>query len=110
MNRRDFLLFRTEQKTRVAEVSCHRLYMRYLDTQARVHDSDGSRSVETWEGEPPAELAVQSARELFADLDRQLQTVDVVRVLDAEWLAADGFRREFEDVISAFQDRGGRVA
>lgn len=109
MNRRDFLLFRTEQRLRVAELSCERLYMRYLDAQTMAQSADERMDEESWNGEPPAKFDVPTAHELFAALDRDLQSVDVVRVGGREWLASAEFKREFELVIASFRARGGRV-
>lgn len=112
MNRRDFLLFRTEHRTRTVELSCERLYMRCLDAraaggpQADQIDSAGS---ESWDGEPPAVLEARTPRQLFDDLDGELRGVDVLRVTDTAWLASEEFRRELEVMISAFRARGGRV-
>jgi hypothetical protein len=130
MDRRDFLRLRVEQRLRVAEISCARLYVLYCDysvsgpERAALHDAetaalhdaetaglhDAERAVQqAWEGEPPTELNLPTTDQLFASLDVELRSVDLVRVLDADWLASDDFRREFELVISRFCARGGRV-
>jgi hypothetical protein len=109
MNRRDFLLFRTEHQTRIVELSCERLYMRYLDSQATTGPVDEPVSRDSWDGEPPAQLEARTTRQLFDDLDRELQSVDIVRVVDTDWLAREEFRREVELLISAVRARGGRV-
>ena len=106
MDRRDFLCLRVEQRLRVAEISCARLYVRYCDYSA---SGPERTALHGWEGEPPSELNLPTTDQLFAGLDAELRSVDVVRVLDADWLAPDDFRKEFELVISRFCSRGGRV-
>jgi hypothetical protein len=112
MNRRDFLFFRTEQRTQIVELSCERLYMRYLDSQvtaAAREERPTAASGDSWDGEPPAVLDAPTTRQLFDDLDRELHGVDLLHVIDSDWLAGDEFRREFDGLISAFRARGGRV-
>jgi hypothetical protein len=109
MHRRDFLLFRTEQRLRIAEISCERLYMQYVDAQATARSAAEPLDDDPWSGEPPANLEVPTAQQLFADLDHDLEHVDVVRVGGRDWLAADAFRREFELLMSSVRARGGRV-
>lgn len=109
MNRRDFLLFRTEAQRRLVELSCERLYMRYLDAQAMSGRRDAAEDCDPSQGEPPADLRTTGPAQLFADLERSLGSADVVRIVDRGWLAADDFRRDVERVIAAFRRNGGRV-
>ncbi|HEV3059474.1 MAG TPA: hypothetical protein VGY48_14585 [Vicinamibacterales bacterium] len=85
MNRRDFLLLRAT-KDREAELSCERLYMRYVDAAV-----DGT-----------------TAR-LFEALAGDLENADVVRLTDAEWLAHDDLNVAVARILAAFVARGGRV-
>ena len=110
INRRDFLLLRSVGGSRVAELSCERLYMRQFDIRltGRRPDVDfpeGDPSA----GEPPAVFDQRTTRQLFDNLGRDLEGVDVLRVLDARWLAGDDLRREFESWLASFRSRGGRV-
>ena len=111
MNRRDFLLLRMEPRGRVVELSCERLYMRYLDTQVTSGQRDESAaSAETspWGGEPPARFAARTSQQLFEELDRELREVEVLRVHDSHWLAGD-LRRDFDNLMALFRARGGRI-
>ena len=111
MKRRDFLLFRTEEKDRVVELSCERLYMRYSDAQAMAGQRGEQLGAvdEPWDGEPPTVIDERTAEELFQDLDRDLRGADVLRVLDRSWLASGEFRHKFEGLLASFRARGGRV-
>jgi hypothetical protein len=84
MNRRDFLLLRTNGGA--VTLSCERLYMRFLDSQL-----DGTTS------------------ELFENLARDLRRVRAVRLIDPSWLSRDDLRSQLEPVLAAFRRRGGRV-
>ena len=113
MNRRDFLLLSTKGNKRVLELSCERLYMRYVDAQSHAvrRKEPGEADVDRpwWDGEPPTEIETPTVGELFEELDRELSKADVLRVLDRDWLAGREFRREVETRIEAFRRRGGRV-
>ena len=105
MDRRDFLLFKRAAGQRVAELSCERLYMRVVDTQlvsARAGDELG-------DGEPPAVFETRTTEQVFADLERDLRGVALVRVIGAEWLASPELKRQLDAVLSAFRAAGGRV-
>ncbi len=116
MNRRDLLLLRTDRETRVAELSCERLYMHYQHTrltmdrpaQPRAPDATSPWS-DSDDDEPPAVFDERTTRQLFRQVDRELRNADVVRVVDTGWLAVDAFRRDVEDLLAAFRQRGGRV-
>jgi len=105
MNRRDFLLFRTEGRTKTVELSCERLYMLYVDT----HNAPGPEPADAYDGEPPARFAMRSARELFEDVGRDLRDVDILRLTHIEWLADAEFRSEVDALIAAVRTRGGQV-
>ena len=116
MNRRDFLLLRpepraSEREPLEVELSCQRLYMRCLDVEATGADpgraADSAES-SLWGGEPPAAFAGRTRQQLFEDLDRELREVEMVRVVDSQWLFGD-LRQDFDQVIDAFRARGGRV-
>lgn len=109
MDRRDFLSLRIEAQRRVAELSCAQLYVRYCDSRGDLGPGKQVIGSNYWQGEPPSELNVQTSRQLFDDLDRELRAVDIVHLTDHEWLVGEDFRREFEILMSAFRSRGGRV-
>ena len=91
MNRRDFLLLKREPARRIAELSCEQLYMRVVDTQLVSAEAGNLSGDEPFEGEPPAVFDTRTAEQVFADLERDLRGVDVVRVVGTEWL--QGARR-----------------
>jgi hypothetical protein len=112
VKRREFLFLRTDAATRVAELSCQRLYMHYqhawVTTIPAGDDAvDGGAGAD--DAEPPTAFTVRTPGELFGEVARQLQGADVLRLVDTEWLALDEFRRDVESVLDAFRDRGGRV-
>ncbi len=111
MNRRDFLLFRTGEKDNVVELSCERLYMRYVEAQAIAGQRGDELGAvgELWDGEPPTVIEERTPEELFQDLDRDLRDADVLRVLDSSWLVGGEFRDKFEALLASFRARGGRV-
>jgi hypothetical protein len=86
LNRRDFLLLRLDAQRNVMELSCERLMMRYVDAKVS-----------------------HTTQELFARLDRELQSVREVRLVEAAWLGREDFASELERVLRAFRGRGGRV-
>jgi hypothetical protein len=109
VNRRDFLLLRTDHQRQIVELSCERLYMRCLDARAAAAGAEAASGDDGWQGEPPAQLAMPTAQQLLDDLSRALATADVVRVCEPEWLSAEGFGDEVEYMLAAVRGRGGRV-
>ena len=106
MNRRDFLLFRTAGSEKTVELSCERLYMHYRDAQIAELPPDAPLDDG---GEPPARFDRSSPRQLFDALAIELRDVNVLRVTQTEWLAADDFRREVEALADALRTKGARV-
>ena len=117
MKRRDFLLLRVDPRTdeaapREFELSCRQLYIRWLDADDA--GSEPMRSAEPaepsmWGGEPPAVLDLPTREQILEDLERELRGVDVVRVVDTQWLVGD-LKQEVERRIDTFRARGGRVS
>ena len=101
-------MLRTEQTTRVAELSCERLYMHYQQTGASSPDPTPD-AWELSEEEPPALFVERTTQELLDCVDRDLREADVLRVVDTEWLAVDAFRHDVEALFATFRRRGGRV-
>jgi hypothetical protein len=85
MKRRDVLLLRTGRE-REAELSCERLYMRYVDAEA-----DGS------------------VAKLFESVARELRGARAVRLTHTSWLAREDFAARLEKVLEAFVAHGGAV-
>jgi hypothetical protein len=85
VNRRDFLLLRIA-RDEVAELSCERLFMRFIDAQS--------------EGDP---------NRLFATLADDLRHTRVVRLTDVSWLAREDLKAPLDAVLGAFRASGGTV-
>ena len=110
MNRREFLLFRTDKEDRIVELSCQRLYMNYLEVEAVARVSWlGIEDEPNWGGEPPLVRDAPSLDELFGDVERELAAADVLRVREADWLVSEELKRRVDGLIADFLARGGRV-
>jgi hypothetical protein len=84
MNRRDFLALRAGQP---AVLSCERLYMRFLDSQA-----DDTTS------------------QLFEQLAADLRRTPIVHLTETAWLSRAELRSRLDGVLAAFEAAGGRIA
>jgi hypothetical protein len=85
MRRRDFLLVKSPGEGTV-ELSCERLYMRYVDARA-----SGTEA------------------ELFAWVELQLREAAELRLRDPEWLEEADLKRGLVQALAVFRARGGRV-
>jgi hypothetical protein len=85
--------------------------MRFLDSEslARAESGPSVYDHEPWMGEPPAVFAKRTTTALLRQVEDDLREVDVLRVLDGEWLAPTGLREQIEPVLASFRARGGRV-
>jgi hypothetical protein len=110
MNRRDFLLLRPVTRRREFELSCERLFLQCLDTQATApgEDLDGSVGESPCDDEPPASFIGRSREQLFEALGEELREVEVLKVVNSHWLVGD-LRQDFDRLIAGFCARGGRV-
>jgi hypothetical protein len=109
MKRRDFLLFRRTRHARIIEIPCERIYMHYLDASLSGSPAHHQPQDESMPGEPTPDFAQRPATDVLETLDSQVKDVDVVRVIDRHWLAADALSREFDAFLAGFIARGGRV-
>jgi osmotically-inducible protein OsmY len=110
MDRRAFLRLSVKGRKRVLDLSCERLHMRYVDAVSAAGAPEPVENVEpALEGEPPTAMETETVTELFEDLARSLEGVDVLRVRDRQWLGNDDLRREAEACVDAFRRRGGVV-
>ncbi len=85
MNRRDFFLLGGRERS-VLELSCERLYMRYLDSQM----------------EGTSEEFIQRTQE-------ELHRTRKVRLRDAFWLDRGALGTELEPLLKEFRSRGGHI-
>jgi hypothetical protein len=60
-------------------------------------------------GEPPADFGTPSVDELLRGIEHELRDVQVLRVLDGEWIAATSLNQQLQPMLDAFRARGGRV-
>lgn len=110
MNRRDFLFLRPTPRGRTLELSCRALYMRTLDAQAPTTQPEAAVfDHEPWMGEPPADFQRPGADDWLHQLEIQLRDVEILTLLDQEWLTPTGIHEQLEPVLSAFRARGGRI-
>jgi hypothetical protein len=109
MNRRDFLLLRRERELRVVEISCQRLYMRYLDTLITGAEPTEGDAPDRWGGEPAAVLDKRTPSQLFEQIALDLQEADVVRLSGPEWIKEGELSDGLDRVVGEFKKRGGRV-
>ena len=87
MNRREFLLLRTDGAAHATVLSCERLYMRYLDSQV-----DGTTGT------------------LFEHLRQDLRRAKTLRLTDTSWLACGDLKQRLERAIEAAGVNGVRVS
>src|SRR6476646_627346 len=110
MNRRDFLFLRRTSRGETLELSCRALYMRTLDVDApTTRSKDDVFNHEAWMGEPPTDFEKSAGDDWLGQLDTQLRSVAVLRLLDEEWLASTHIKQQIEPLLSAFRARGGLV-
>jgi hypothetical protein len=76
MNRRQFLLLRTDGAAHAAVLSCERLYMRYVDSQ--IDDTTTA---------------------LFARLSDELRNVKTLRLADTSWLACSDLKDRLDGAL-----------
>ena len=86
IDRRSFLLLRPTGQPRTFELSCEQLYMRYVDARL-----------------------VKRRDRLFDRLRADLNEVDELHILHADWLADDDLRGRFEVLLDDLKAQGVRV-
>jgi hypothetical protein len=85
LERRDLLLLRTGRGETV-ELSCERLYMRFVDAEAH-----------------------GTTEKLFEWLARELRSARTVTLKHTEWLAHEDLSCNVERILSRVTERGGQV-
>lgn len=110
--RRDVLLLRAGTRERHADLSCRALHLEWLDL-ARTRDASAPVDAACYEdpahGEPPLHVAARSPADVFDDLARRLEGVDVVHLRDRSWIADAQLARFLDQLVSRIVSRGGRV-
>ena len=104
VSRRDFLRLRASEHGRMIELSCRMLYMRCSDAAIA---SPSQEEYEQSVGEPPALLTRRTPDEIVDAIETDLRGVQVLRLIEPEWLDALGTR--FTALLDRFRARGGRV-
>ena len=110
MNRRNFLRLKTERGIRIVELSCQQLHMHSLEMRVTSGQAEGDFDP-LEEGEPPTAFGQRTTEQLFESLGRDLDGVDLLRVVEHRWLSEgdEELQREFHALLAAFRARGGRV-
>ena len=106
VSRRDFLRLRRTDRGRVAEVSCHALFMRCADASLEAPDA---QAWEPWMGEPPLVVVRPSVGEVLASLERDLRHAQVLRLHEPRWLESMEEAAAIRAVADRFAARGGVV-
>ena len=113
MNRRDFLLFRTEDSARIVDLSCQKLFVHYLDLCSGFAQGTPEAGMlensDWWAGEPPLEIATTVPEELFRKVQSDILDADKLRIVDMEWMAQGEFRIRVETLIATFRAAGGEI-
>ncbi len=112
MNRRDFLLLRRVPSSRIVDLSCQQLYVRFLDTKITRVAGDRQAADATpnpWGGEPPPVFAERTFADVLGSIGDALRDADVVRLNESAWLACEEVKRGLDGVLEKFRARGGRV-
>ncbi|MSR11621.1 MAG: hypothetical protein EXR84_07470 [Gammaproteobacteria bacterium] len=113
MNRRDFLLFRTDGPDRVVDLSCQKLFVHYLDLNSGfaqgIPESGMLENADWWAGEPPLAISTTAPEEFFRSVQKEILKADQLRIVDMEWMAQGDFRIRVETLIAAFRAAGGEI-
>jgi hypothetical protein len=95
----------------VLELSCRRLFMQYVDSERLA--TAGATLLDTgddvWEGEPSPDVARRASDFLVTQLERDLGDIDVLHIVDEEWLGPLGLDHRLAPILERFQARGGRL-
>ena len=114
MKRRDFLLFRTEDGSGIAELSCEKLFMHFqhLSTGYRQSAAEAGNLADAdyWAGEPTLHIHGLDPESFFRSVLNELGAVKKITVRDMEWLGRGEFRVRVETLLAAFRARDGEVS
>ena len=106
MNRRDFLLLRKEGEKQIAELSCEKLYMHFVDSHGAdkfgANESGISEDAEWWSGEPSVVIATQNQKALFDGIAGDIADADVLLVKGRQWLVEGEFSTLVENLLQQF--------
>lgn len=113
MNRRDFLMFRTDGADRIVDLSCQKLFVHYLDMCSGFAQGTPEAGLlddaDWWAGEPPLEIATTAPDDFFRSVQADILNADKLRIVDMEWMAQEEFRIRMETLIAAFRAAGGEI-
>ena len=102
------MLFRVAPTgARTADLLCRQLYLRTVDAQCGASIQEAAAH-EPWMGEPAAVFARPETSPL-REIEDHLKHIDVLRVVEGEWLASTTLGAQIEPLLAAFRARGGRV-
>ncbi len=103
-------MLKTERGIRTLEISCQRLHMYCLERRVTSGQLDEDFDPAE-DGEPPTAFDGRTTEELFESLGRDLDGVDLLRVVEPRWLSEgdEELQRGFDGLLSSFRARGGRV-
>ena len=104
---------RTDDGSRVAELSCEKLFMNYQDINSGLQTSREEAGTledsDWWAGEPSLNINTADPEKFFASVLNDLNGVEKLQVLDLEWLNQGEFRVRVETFLLAFKATGGEV-
>ncbi len=106
VSRRDFLRLRTTDRGRALELSCRMLFMRCSDAAI---EPPSPEEYEQAAGEPPAMIARRTPEAIFAEIEQDLGDVQVLCLIEPEWLESIPGGARLQTMLDAFRARGGRV-
>lgn len=111
VHRRDLLLLRPGRAPRHGELSCQVLHLLYLDClrTSACADVNVAHYEDPALGEPPSLTAPRQPADVLAELATQLESIDVVRVVDRAWITDENLARGLDRLLASVAARGGRV-
>jgi hypothetical protein len=109
MDRRAFFSLGRRGRLGTLELSCERLFVRWVDATARATRVGSELDPATDAGEPPTRISTETREDLLAELDRHLSRADILRITGAEWLQHGDLRQSIDARVEAFRSTGRRV-
>ena len=104
VSRRDFLRLRPTARGRLLEISCRTLFIRCSDAGL---EPGNAVDYEPWMGEPPAVIRREPEAAILGRIEHELDDVQIVRLLEPEWLASMAGGARLRSALARFRERGG---